>query len=904
MRAFSRFGSMIFAALASISLAHAVDNDSVLNSVPTGKLPNDAAPVSYALKLKIDPREERFSGQTKIRIRLAKAADHVWTHGQELTVTGIELTDAAGKSHKATYSAEKEGVAKIAFDTTLPAQEILVTIDYNAAFNAKLEGLYKVKVGDDSYAITQMEAISARYAFPGFDEPRFKTPFDVTLTVPKDQAVVANTLPKHEEASADGKWKTVTYATTKPLPTYLVAFAVGPWDIIDAAPMPPNSVRKNAVPLRGIGPRGTGSQLKWILSQMPAIVKYYEEYTNIAYPWDKLDLLGAPDFSAGAMENAGLIVFRDALLRIDEHTPADTYRNSFNVTAHEVAHQWYGDLVTVPWWDDIWLNESFATWAQGNETVALKPEYHGDLERLDATRGAMSSDSLLSARKIRQPINDHGDIENAFDGITYQKGAAVLRMFEEWLGEDTFRAAMREYLKRHSFGSGSSNDLIATIAEVSKKGDALKSAMRSFLDQPGVPLVQTEMSCAQGNATFTLSQSRYLPYGVMAADSSKWGVPVCARFGRGDGSATQCFLLEQPKQSFPVDGGCSDWYLPNANAAGYYRFAMNESDFRALGKTIDKLKPDEQMIYADAIASSFRRGETSPAAVLEALPMLAKSDLPQVATSLVGTVTWMHEHLANATTLPVLNVYATHIYGPRLQAIGYRKKADEPSATTQMREDLAEFLALEIRDPATRKALDEQGSAALGLDGRGKVDLDRADPDLLRTALKVTVQDRGAPAFDAIMGELKTNHETRQRYTLLAALGATRDPQLGERARNFALTPGVAVGELRYVYSANASEPENRDAFWKWFTSHFDALQARMAPFARGYAPAMAAPNRCSKEQAEELNAFFTPRLKQMNGGERVLAQVLEGTNQCAALREHVGEKALATWAETQKQKQ
>ncbi len=896
MRAFSRFGWMIFAVSAAASLAHAADD-----AVPTGKLPDDAVPVSYALKLKIDPREERFSGQTKIRIKLAKAADHVWLHGLELTVTGIELTDAAGKAHKATYTAEKEGVAKIAFDTSLPAQEIQVTIDYNAAFNAKLEGLYKVKVGDDSYAITQMEAISARYAFPGFDEPRFKTPFDVTLTVPKDEAVVANTLPKHEETSADGKWKTVTYATTKPLPTYLVAFAVGPWDIVDAGPMPPNSVRKNPVPLRGIGPRGTGSQLKWILSQTPAIVKYYEEYTNIPYPFDKLDLLGAPDFSAGAMENAGLIVFRDALLRIDDHTPADTYRNSFNVTAHEVAHQWFGDLVTVPWWDDIWLNESFATWAQGNETVALKPEYHGDLERLDATRGAMSSDSLLSARKIRQPINDHGDIENAFDGITYEKGAAVLRMFEEWLGEDTFRAAMREYLKRHSFGSGSSNDLIATIAEVSKKGDTLKSAMRSFLDQPGVPLVQTEMSCTQGKATLTLSQSRYLPFGVMAADSERWSVPVCARFGHGGASATQCFLLEQPQQNFPVDGGCADWYLPNANAAGYYRFAMNEADFRALGKTVTTLKPDEQMIYADAVASSFRRGEMSPAAVLEVLPTLAQSELPQVATSLVGTVEWMHDHLANTATLPVLDAYVTHIFGPRLQAIGYRHKADESSATTQMREDLAEFLTLKIRDPATRKALDAQGSAALGLDGGGKVDLDRADTDLLRTALKVTVQDHGAPAFDAIVGELKTNHQTRQRYTLLAALGATHDPQLGERARNFALMPDVAVGEMRYVYGTNASEPENRDAFWAWFTSHFEALQARMPPFAQGYAPAMAAPGRCSKEQAEELNTFFGPRIKQMNGGERVLAQVLEGANQCAALREHVGEKALATWAETQK---
>ena len=726
MRAISQ---VFLSFIALVVASYAVADD----AAPTGKLPQDATPVSYALTFKIDPRDDHFSGQTQIRIKLAKATDHVWLHGLDLTVNRVAITDATGKSHTGTYTAAQDGVAKVAFDGQLAAQEIQLTVDYTAPFNEKLEGLYKVKVDNDAYAMTQMEAISARNAFPGFDEPRFKTPFDITLTVPKNDAVMANTLPKNEQASSDGKWKTITYTTTKPLPTYLVAFAVGPWDVVDAAPIPPNAVRKNAVPLRGIGPRGTGTQLKWILEQAPGIVKYFEEYTNIAYPWDKLDLLGAPDFSAGAMENAGLITFRDALLRIDEHSPADAYRSAFNVTSHEVAHQWFGDLVTVPWWDDIWLNESFATWAQGKETVALKPEYHGDLARLSATRGAMGSDSLLSARKIRQPIADHGDIENAFDGITYEKGAAVLRMFEEWLGEDNFRAAMREYLKRHSFGSGSSNDLIATIADVSKKGETLAKAMRSFLDQPGLPLVHTELSCADGKATLAMSQARYLPFGVMAANESTWGVPVCARFGRGGASTTQCFLLDQSKQSFPVEGGCADWYLPNANASGYYRFAMNEKEFAALGKTVGTLQADEQVIYADAIASAFRRGEASPAQVLEALPVLAKSDQPEVVTSLIGTVEWLHLHLANKTTMPVLDAYVTHIYGPLLQAVCYRKKAGESSSTTQLREDLAEFLALEIRDPVTRKALSEQGRAALGLDGGGKVDLSKADADLLRT---------------------------------------------------------------------------------------------------------------------------------------------------------------------------
>jgi alanyl aminopeptidase len=894
MRAAPRLCVIFFAA--ATPLAFAADE-----AVPTGKLPESAAPVSYAISFKIDPREDKFSGETKIRIKLNKASDHVWIHGQDLTVSSVAVTDAGGKAHKGTYTAEKEGVAKIGFDASLPAQEISVVIDYTAPFNDKLEGLYKVKVDNDAYAMTQMEAISARYAFPGFDEPRFKTPFDITLTVPAEDAVMANTLPKHEEKSADGKWKTVTYNTTKPLPTYLVAWAVGPWDVVESAPIAANSVRKNPLPLRGIGPRGTGPQLKWILQQTADIVSYFEEYTNIAYPWDKLDLLGAPDFSAGAMENAGLITFRDALLRTDDHTPADTFRSAFNVTSHEVAHQWFGDLVTVPWWDDIWLNESFATWAQGKETVALRPQYQGELERLDSTRYAMGNDSLLAARKIRQPINDHGDIENAFDGITYQKGAAVLRMFEEWLGEDTFRAAMREYLKRHSYGSGSSNDLVAMIAEVSKKGDTLSKAMRSFLDQPGLPLVSTELTCSAGKASITMSQTRYLPYGVMAANESKWDVPVCARFGKGSSSTTQCFLLEQTKQTFPVDSGCADWYLPNANASGYYRFSMNEKEFGALEKNVATLQPSEQVIYADAIASSFRRGEASPAQVLEALPVLAKSDHPQVATALIGTMEWLHEHLANNTTLPVLNAYVTHIYGPRLQAIGYRKNPNESSETTQMRQDLANFLALVVRDPATRKALDQQGRAALGLDGGGKVDLDKADSDLLRVALKVTVQEAGQPAFDAVMNELKTNHQSRQRYTLLAALGSTHQAELSQRALDYGLTPAVAVGEMRFIYGATANEPEARAGFWAWFKTNFDKLQARMPPFAQGRAPAMVElPGNCTKAQAEEIRAFFEPRIKQMNGGERVLAQVLEGTNQCAALREHVGEKALESWAESQ----
>ncbi|MDR3389515.1 MAG: M1 family aminopeptidase [Rudaea sp.] len=867
-------------------------------AIPVGKLPEDATPLAYSLKLKIDPREERFNGQVGIRVKLSKAADHLWLHGQDLDVNKVQLIDAAGKAHKATYAAQKEGVAKVTFDGTLPAQDVELVFDYSAAFNAKLEGLYKVKVGDDAYAVTQMEAISARNAFPGFDEPRFKTPFDITLTVPKAEVAVANTIPKREETSANGKWKTIVYATTKPLPTYLVAVAVGPWDVVDAAPMPANDIRKNPVPLRAIGPRGTGSQLHWILEQTPAIVKYYEEYTNQPYPFDKLDLLGAPDFGAGAMENAGLIVFRDALLRLDAQSPADLYRSSFDVTAHEIAHQWFGDLVTVPWWDDIWLNEAFATWAQGKATVALKPEYHGDLGRLEGALGAMRSDSLLSARKIRQPIAGQGDIENAFDGITYQKGAAVLRMFEEWLGEDTYRKAMRAYLARHAFGSGNSDDLVATIAEVSGKGETLKTAMRSLLDQPGIPLVHAGLACGNGKATLALVQSRYLPFGVLGKQGSGWSIPVCARFGHADKSARQCFLLDKPQQTFAADGGCADWYLPNADAAGYYRFTMADADFAALGRHIGTLTAPEQMVYADAVSSGFHRGDVLPATVLGAMPALASADMPQVATALLRDFAWIRRHLATDATRPALDAYAIALYGPRLKALGLKRRPDDAAATINLRVRLAEFLALTVRDPDVRKALNAQGRAVLGLDAGIKVDLEHADPDLLRTVLMVTVQESGTPAFDAVLGELGRNHQTAQRYEMLAALGATRDPVLGDRARDYALTPAVQLGEMSRLYGANIEEPENRAAYWTWFQAHYEALKARMSPLARGHLPAMPANGRCSGSEADELRNFFEPRIKDLTGGERILAQSLETITQCNSLREHVGEKSLATWAE------
>jgi len=307
--------------------------------------------------------------------------------------------------------------------------------------------------------------------------------------------------------------------------------------------------------------------------------------------------------------------------------------------------------------------------------------------------------------------------------------------------------------------------------------------------------------------------------------------------------------------------------------------------------------PTEQVIYADAVASAFVRGTLAPGVVLDAMPALSNSDLPQVATALVGQLAWIREYLATDATRPALDAYADTLFAPRVTALGLAKLPNDTDMTTELRARLVDTLAMIAHDQALRRQLNDLGRAALGLDSGAAVDLTRLNPDLRGDALKVVVQDSGEPAFKAILGELAVNHQTRQRYEMLAALAATHDPKLGEQARNYGLTPAVAVGEIQFLYGSHVSEIENRDAFWQWLEANYATLTGRLPDQYQSFIIRLAAAKRCSASQSDELRAWFTPRLKTIVGGERALAQSLESIDQCTSLREHVGEQTLATWA-------
>ena len=858
------------------------------DQVPQGRLPGWAVPQSYVLAFKVDPAKEDFSGTTTIKVKLTQASDHVWLDGSELKVSKVTITDAAGKIHTGKYveADAKAGVVRVDFGSTLQPQLLSLTFEYTAPLNAQLQGLYKVSAKGKPYAMTQMEPISARYAFPGFDEPGFKTPFDVSLTIPSDQVGVANTQQVKEVPAGKG-WKTLTFARTLPLPTYLVAFGVGPWSIEKAPDITPNAYRAEPLPLRGIAAEGEAHRMKHVLGETPSIIHALENYYGFGYPWDKLDVLAAPDFAAGAMENAGLVTFRDWLLLLDKDSPAQNVQGSFNVTAHELAHQWTGDAVTMEWWNDIWLNEAFATWMQQKVTMEVHPEYRADLDRVRGAQGAMSNDSLVSARRITQPITGNGDIMTAFDGITYQKGASVIAMFENYVGEKTYQKGMRAYIQTHKFGNAVSNDLVDAIAKAADKGDDFKHAFHSFIDQSGVPYVQATLDQKDGKTTLQLSQSRYLPLGSSGEGARVWGIPVCVRYGTADGSKVACDMLDKATGSMVLaDASKPTWIMPNANASGYYRFSMDTQALAALTAQVDKLSDAEQLAYADAVGASFQHADMDAGAVLAALKPLTGSKIREVATAPLGTVQWIYEHVARTDAQrATVAAWVKAAYLPRLQQLGYQRQAGEADDASLLRSTLAGDLAFVYQVPEVRAALLKQGDAALERTPGGSLDFSAADPDLLGIAFGVAVQEHGKSVVDALITELPKTSDAAQRNAMLAGLAAVKDPALAEQVRNFALDKNVKVGEMASLLYSGRETLAQRDAMWAWFTGHYDQVLSRTGSFSGGRLPSLAGGGGCTAAEAERLQAFFKTRAKDAAGVERGLAQTNESIQLCSALQ-------------------
>ncbi len=881
--------------------------DATSDSDPTPlRLPTDVTPTRYALTVAIDPAQTVFTGVAEIDVRLEQRQSRIWIHGQHLTVTEVVANEPGHDPVAGEWRSvdDDEGIARIVLARPLGPGNVRIRIRYSAPFDETLEGLYRVDVGADHYAFTQFESIAARKAFPCFDEPRFKTPYDVTLVVPEELGGFANTR-MIEEGTASGGMQSMRFATTEPLPTYLVAWAVGPLDVVEGT-IPPSSVRTTPIPLRGLAPRGRGPELAFAMEHTPAIVQALEEWFGIAYPFDKLDIVAVPDFAAGAMENAGLVTFRDSLLLLSADPPVAQQRAYGFVMAHELAHQWFGDLVTMAWWDDLWLNEAFASWMETVIVQRVFPEFHAELTELSTEIEGFEADSLASARQIRQPIESRHDISNAFDSITYSKGASVIMTIQHWLGAEAFQQGIHAYLASHARGSATTADLVAALSAAS--GQDVGPVLDAFTLRPGIPLLSTTVTCTEGApATVGFTQSRYLPVGSHAESAVTWPVPLCVRYGVTGAGAhptttahTTCGLVTPEAPSITLEGsGCPAWVLPNADGGSYARFTLPDEWLAHLATAMSAPVPRggaalltdrDRVTIADSVGAGFQAGRIPFASAIATLAPLASSPNRFVATAPTGLLAFAHDYLLEPSDEAAFGTYASTLYRAQLRTLGWapRAHATEDGDTRLLRASILSFLALDARDATVRREATRRGRAYVA---GGTIHADAVPADLAEMALTVAAQEGDAAFFDSLATFLASSEDAVVRSNVLRALSSVDDDALRPRALALALDEHLRTNEVFRPIAGQFGDPAGRDGAWAWLQQSYDRLRERMGPEYAGYLPLVTA-GFCSHEQAEAVRAFFAPRMAETSGGPRNLDSAVEEIELCAARAEGQRESA------------
>lgn len=840
--------------------------------IPTGKLSDAIVPSAYRLNLTIDPAQPRFSGHAEIDAALKAPSRTIWLHGRDLKV-GKAIATVGGKSFAASYAeVDPTGVALLTFAEPLPAGPVTLAFDYDAPFGDSASGLYRVKVGDDWYAWTQFQSIDARAAFPSFDEPGFKTPFAVTLTTPKGLVAVANT--NSTGTAPAGDLVAHSFAPTLPLPTYLVAMVVGPFATAEGV-VAPTAQRSEPLPLRMVATRPNAGQLDYGLQGSKRIVELLESYFNERFPFPKLDQIASP-VMPGAMENAGADIYADPIIILDEKSPPAQKRNFGMVVAHELAHQWFGDLVTPAWWDDIWLNESFANWMGFRIGGEWDPSLGIGAGALEEGFAAMKLDALTVGRPIHQRIEQSAAIDSAFDAITYGKGGHVIAMIAGFMGDEKFRDGVRRYMAAHRYGSATTEDFFAALGEAA--GDPrIEPAMLSFIDQQGVPLVTFAPGQKGGKrGAWSVTQSRYAQIGV-TAPATAWKIPLCAR----QGDSRECILLDGPGGTIRLGG--TGPVMPNAGGTGYYRFELPAREWDALIARAETLDGAEAMALSDSLLASFAAGRASPAQLIAAADRLAKNpDRYARNVALDGLTMFLANGWLDDTATAAVRGYIASRNAGRLATMGFDPRAgrytsEDPDAQSARR-SLVALLAGPARDAAVNKTL--ATAARAYLDG----DKGALDAAFMSTAFAALVREGGADAARQLGEAALASQDPVFRPTALAAMGSGGDAALADWLLNRWKDERLRPIERFSVIASVIGTPETRQFGYDWLKANYEDLAKGGGLLMAQRVPGLLG-GFCSAEMAERIQADFGPMVGESRG-KLSLARTIERTRNCGLLKE------------------
>jgi aminopeptidase N len=848
----------IFAAALVTALAASHASAEVAFSLVTtpGRLPKTVTPVHYALDLTPDLDKLTFTGSELVDIKVTEPTTRLTLNAVDLTI-GVAAVDGEAASDIA-FHAEAQTVT-FDFPHPIATGRHQLRVAFAGRINRFARGLYYLDYpaagGGKRMISSHLEPTGARRLFPGWDEPAFKASVALTVTVPQALLAVSNMPAVSEEPVGEGR-KRVAFRPTPRMSSYLLVLTAGDLERVTAD--------VDGVTIGVVATRGKGGHAGYALQTAGDLLHYFNDYFGAAYPLPKLDLIAVPGGIPGAMENWGGITFFESRLLSDPETSADAARRDiFTYIAHEMAHQWFGDLVTMAWWDDVWLNEGFASWMEAKAADALHPDWQAWLNSTYRL-AALSDDARRTAPPIKQSIRTESEAMAAFNTIVYGKGPAVVRMLEGYVGEDAFRAAVRVYMQRHAYSNATTADLWGALQAAS--GKPVIAVAAGFVEQGGIPLVVAQASCAGDVQRVTLRQERFTIRDPAPRDSSdkaqRWLVPVVR--DAIDGAAAETVLLDGTAEF--AAGRCGDPVKLNLGDVGYYRVQYDAAMLAALTRVIDRLAPaDRANLLGDSWAL-VEAGRTPPAAFLDFVDRVAGDDTRAVANHIIRALTRIDRLQWNRPERAAFQVYGRAMLRPLFDRIGWDAAPSEPADYALMRSRLIDLLGT-------------FGDEAVVAEAKRRFATVVADSASLPATLRETVTSlAGRYADRATYDTLKalargaSGADERARY-YIAAAGA-HDPALAGETLALTLTDELPATIAGRVISAVASNGEHRDLAWDFVKANFSTLSAKQGPSFQDNFPASLLSNFTDAAHAQEL-AGFSPA-HATPGGRRAAARAYE----------------------------
>jgi puromycin-sensitive aminopeptidase len=781
------------------------------------RLSKNVTPTRYDLRIEVDLENWRFQASELIDVTVHRPTAEVALHAVDLDIRSAQAV-AARVTQPATlqFNTEAETVT-LRFPMPLPPGPARLEIAFSGVILERLRGFYRSQKDGARYASTQFEAADARRAFPCFDEPEFKARFALTLVVPPDVTAISNGPQLHTRRLPDARTE-IRFQETPPISSYLVAYCVGPFDTTPVATTP------SGVPVRVVLPRGLADKGTYARDAHVRSLSYLEDYTAIPYPYTKVDAIGVPDFEAGAMENPGAITYRLTAIAADpQRSSTHALKGIFYTAAHELTHMWWGDLVTMAWWNDLWLNESFATFVGYKVVANLVPEWGMWRDFVATLARPFALDSLVSTHPISFEVKNAKQAAERFDVITYWKGAGVVRMIEGFLGADAFRTGVRSYLNKYREANATADDFWRELDTAS--GHDVTTIANAWIKEPGHPVVHATAQHAGADLHVALRQERFYadPQAASTAPSHRWPVPLVIKFGGAGGVRERRVLLSAAQADLTLPK--ARWYFPNGGASGFYRIAMDDASLQALvGVVQDALAPHERLMLADNQWTLLKAGAASIDQFLGLLAGYRTETDRAVVSVLADQLGWLSLHGVADAVRPPFEAFVADYYREQFATLGWVPRPEEPVDERLKRATVIGALGAVARVEAVRTEAQRRLEQYLS---------DRAslDPNLASVVVGLAARDGDATLYDRYLEHKRsaaTDPEEEQRFLL--ALAAFEVPELIQRTLDLALSTEVRSQDRTFLLAGLLGRRSSRLAAWEFVQAHWEHLVQLMDP--------------------------------------------------------------------------